>query len=90
MKNLIVRLITISVLLVPVRGVAAPASTQSSQTMPCGGVLQVSAQDPQLMAIRQNLCQFIEKARLADLRWPNFSDYRAQLKDFYQSSNNSL
>ncbi|MBZ5522380.1 MAG: L,D-transpeptidase family protein [Acidobacteriia bacterium] len=36
------------------------------------------------------LCAIIETGLLADLRWPDFSGYRAQVKNFYQSANCSL
>src|SRR5215472_17058326 len=30
--------------------------------------------------------QIIDSGRLSDLRWPDFSDYRAHVKSFYESS----
>jgi murein L,D-transpeptidase YcbB/YkuD len=34
--------------------------------------------------------QIIDSGRLSDLRWPDFSDYRAHVKSFYESSGYSL
>jgi murein L,D-transpeptidase YcbB/YkuD len=39
---------------------------------------------------QQALRGFIETGTLADLRWPNFTDYRDDLKSFYESTNYSL
>jgi murein L,D-transpeptidase YcbB/YkuD len=39
---------------------------------------------------QQALRSFIEAGTLADLRWPNFADYRDDVKSFYESSNYSL
>jgi murein L,D-transpeptidase YcbB/YkuD len=39
---------------------------------------------------QQALRSFIEAGTLADLRWPNFTDYRDDVKRFYESSNYSL
>ena len=39
---------------------------------------------------QQALRSFIEAGTLADLRWPNFTDYRDDAKSFYESSNYSL
>jgi L,D-transpeptidase YcbB len=33
---------------------------------------------------------YIEAGKLDDLRWPNFSDYRSDVKNFYESSNYAL
>ena len=37
-----------------------------------------------------NLCAMIETGRLDGLRWPDFSDYQAQVRDFYQQAGCSL
>jgi murein L,D-transpeptidase YcbB/YkuD len=39
---------------------------------------------------QQALRSFIEAGTLVDLRWPNFTDYRDDVKSFYESSNYSL
>jgi len=39
---------------------------------------------------QQALRSFLEAGTLADLRWPNFADYRDDVKSFYESSNYSL
>ena len=46
---------------------------------------------PQLSASgQQELRDFIEAGTLAELRWPDFTDRRADVKTFYESSNDSL
>src|SRR5215831_13200242 len=45
---------------------------------------------PELGVIKRNLAALIDAGRLTDLRWRNFSDYRSQLRDFYQPSDYSL
>jgi hypothetical protein len=32
------------------------------------------------------LCEIVPTGQLAELRWPNFSDYQARVKTFYESS----
>src|SRR5208282_6333396 len=39
---------------------------------------------------QQALRSFIEAGTLTDLRWPDFTDYREDVKSFYDSSNYSL
>jgi murein L,D-transpeptidase YcbB/YkuD len=39
---------------------------------------------PELAVLKRNLVALIDAGRLADMRWRNFSDYRNQLRDFYQ------
>lgn len=41
-------------------------------------------------AARWNLCQLIEMARLDDLQWPDFEEYREQVRQFYFPSNYAL
>ena len=51
----------------------------------------VSPSAPQLsFSGQQALRSFIEAGTLADLRWPNFTDNRDDVKSFYESSNYSL
>jgi murein L,D-transpeptidase YcbB/YkuD len=37
-----------------------------------------------------DLCGLVESGRLADLRWPDFADYRPQVTSFYQPENYEL
>jgi murein L,D-transpeptidase YcbB/YkuD len=67
-------------LLFVVLSVLAPALARAAS--PSAPQLSLSGQ--------QALRSFIESGTLADLRWPNFSDYRNDLKSFYESSNYSL
>lgn len=55
---------------------AAPHAKASQSSSPtCAG------------AANADLCALTESGRLAELRWPDFSDYRAQVKSFYQPVN---
>ena len=45
---------------------------------------------PELAAVKRNLSTLIDSGRLSDLRWRNFSDYRTQLREFYQPSDYAL
>lgn len=45
---------------------------------------------PELVVMKRNLSALIDTGRLADLRWRNFSDFRSQLRDFYQPSDYAL
>lgn len=45
---------------------------------------------PELVVLKRNLSGLIDTGRLADLRWRNFSDYRNQLRDFYQPADYAL
>src|SRR5260370_22602872 len=78
---------------------AAPQqSTTSPPAAPQTGTTQSAA--PQTGAVPQipvdpciaqaEFCALVESGRLADLRWPNFSDYRKEVKDFYQAAGYSL
>lgn len=70
-----------------VSGLAAdPKSGQSfrADAAPAG------ASAPEFAALKRNLSAMIGAGRLADLRWRNFSDYRNQLRDFYQPSDYAL
>ncbi len=41
-------------------------------------------------AANPDLCALSESGRLGDLRWPDFADYRAQVRSFYQPANYQL
>lgn len=44
----------------------------------------------ELAIVKRNLSALIDAGRLVDLRWRNFSDFRTQLRDFYQPSDYGL
>jgi L,D-transpeptidase YcbB len=67
---------------------ALAAGLQGDRVSPCAGIVQAS--DAPIEAVKHDLCALIEAARLADLRWRNFRDYRSQIRDFYQPSNYAL
>lgn len=62
-------------LLVPVGLQAAAGGAQSGNAVTCPAN-QLS-----------DLCQLIESGRLKEMRWPNFPDYRQDLREFYQPVN---
>jgi murein L,D-transpeptidase YcbB/YkuD len=41
-------------------------------------------------AVNADLCGLVESGRLISLRWPDFADYRPQLRNFYQPANYEL
>jgi len=58
---------------------SSPAvAVAQSPSNPCAGISQA------------DLCAAIEAATLADLRWPNFSDYHKEVRDFYLTGGYSL
>src|SRR5215467_1997723 len=77
---------------------AAPAKTAGVKTTAAktAGAKTAGAKTPQetasvcAPAASPDLCLLIDSGRLPDLRWPDFTDYRAQLKSFYQPVNYQL
>ncbi len=69
---------------------ATASSLAAWQSPPCMEAVVVSltdrSADPDNVnaAVKQILCNQIEAGQLDGLRWPNFSDYRSELKAFYQ------
>ena len=65
------------------------------QSPPCTEVVAVSLTDGATnpdnssTAVKRVLCNQIEAGQLDQLRWPNFSDYRSDLKSFYQPFDNA-
>ena len=57
---------------------AIPPAVAPVASTPCTGVPEA------------DLCAAIEAATLADLRWPNFGDYRKEVHDFYLAGGYSL
>jgi murein L,D-transpeptidase YcbB/YkuD len=51
---------------------------------------QSSASSACAAAASPDLCGLVESGRLASLRWPDFADYRAQLRNFYQPADYQL
>ena len=78
--SLLVRRVNEFPLLFVVFSVLAPAIAMGAS--PSAPELSFSGQ--------QALHSFIAAGTLADLRWPNFTDYRNEVKTFYESTNYSL
>lgn len=51
---------------------------------------QVATSSPAATSTKGELATLIAAGTLPDLRWPNFTDYRADVKKFYDSGSNSL
>jgi murein L,D-transpeptidase YcbB/YkuD len=69
--------------------VSGPTSAQVKQSSPTAtGAKAASTQKPDDTAAR--LSAIVASGRLEDLRWPNFSDYRSQLTNFYRPSGYKL
>src|SRR5713226_1320456 len=51
---------------------------------------QVATSSPAAAPVQGELATLIAAGTLPDLRWPNFTDYRADVKKFYDSGSNSL
>jgi murein L,D-transpeptidase YcbB/YkuD len=62
------------------------AQAAASQSTPAPTV----PADPCADVTQDALCAFVESGHLADLRWPNFNDYRKDVKDFYVASSYAL
>jgi L,D-transpeptidase YcbB len=65
--------------------VLAPCHAQVSAKTP---IKPASAQKPESVSSR--LAAIVASGHLNELRWPNFSDYRSQLVNFYRPSNYQL
>lgn len=63
------------------------ANAQGSQSLQANAAPPVT---PELGIVKRNLSMMIDTGRLVDLRWRNFSDYRAPLREFYQPSDYAL
>jgi murein L,D-transpeptidase YcbB/YkuD len=61
---------------------ASPAG--SVQAASCGNVVAISLSNSPAEATKWILCSHLESGQLDQLRWPNFADYRSELKAFYQ------
>src|SRR5438132_340660 len=74
---------------------ATPAKAFSmggAQVPRCGEVLAVSLSGNSTNSnpvVKQFLCNHVEDGQLDELRWPNFADYRSDLKAFYQPFDNA-
>ena len=66
--------------------VAPCAGAQNNQSLRA----DASPPAPELVVMKRNLSVQIDSGKLNDLRWRNFSDYRNQLRDFYQPSEYAL
>src|SRR5579864_8550807 len=56
------------------------AAAQSNQPLRA----DATPPNPELVVAKRNLSVLVDTGKLNDLRWRNFSDYRTQLRDFYQ------
>src|SRR5215469_10989580 len=63
-----------------------PCVAQSNQPLRADATPPI----PEVAAMKRNLSVVIDSGKLNDLRWRNFSDYRSQLRDFYQPSDYAL
>jgi L,D-transpeptidase YcbB len=70
--------------------VLSPAATAAGTGAPRARNKQATTASPCAGATSPDLCSLVESGRLADLRWQDFSDYRAQVKSFYQPANYQL
>jgi murein L,D-transpeptidase YcbB/YkuD len=61
------------------------------QAAPCDVLAASLADNPTNAnaAVKRILCNHIENGQLEELRWPNFADYRSDLKAFYQPFDNA-
>jgi L,D-transpeptidase YcbB len=66
-------------------GSLALAVTQASAKEPHSKTPQSNTSQICAEAENPELCGLIESGRLADLRWQDFSDYRPQVRNFYQA-----
>src|SRR6266404_5690184 len=69
---------------------APPAETAAPITAPQSAAQQQAPLDPCATAAQAELCKLTETGQLADLRWPNFTDFRKDVKDFYLASGYAL
>ncbi|HEV2425318.1 MAG TPA: L,D-transpeptidase family protein [Terriglobia bacterium] len=65
-------------------GILLAQTPGSVGTLPAAGLLHLS---PQGVADMQSL---VDSGHLPDLRWPDFSDYRAHVRDFYEPAGYGL
>ncbi len=56
----------------------------SMQEESCGNVVAISLSNNSTEALKWVLCSHIASGSLDALRWPNFEDYRTEIKAFYQ------
>lgn len=68
---------------------AMPGASQNVDSLRADGST-AAAPAPELAIIKRNLSALIDVGRLPDLHWRNFSEYRGQLRDFYQPSDFAL
>ncbi|HEY6351879.1 MAG TPA: L,D-transpeptidase family protein [Candidatus Angelobacter sp.] len=62
------------------------AAAQSNQPLRA----DATPSSPELVVAKRNLSVLVDTGKLNDLRWRNFSDYRTQLRDFYQPADYGL
>ena len=69
---------------------AAGCSPGSTPGNPAATAAKQSAPEPLSPSGQQQLRTIVDSDRLADLQWPDFSDYGKWVKEFYESSSNGL
>jgi murein L,D-transpeptidase YcbB/YkuD len=61
---------------------ASPPGNMQGES--CGDVIAISLSNNSTEALKWILCSHIASGQLDELRWPNFEDYRSEIKAFYQ------
>ncbi len=69
---------------------AAGCSPGSTPGNPAATAAKQSVAEPLSPSGQQQLRTIVDSDRLADLQWPDFSDYRKWVKEFYESSSYGL
>ena len=69
---------------------AAGCSPGSTPGNPAATAAKQSVPEPLSPSGQQQLRTIVDSDRLADLQWPDFSDYGKWVKEFYESSRNGL
>jgi murein L,D-transpeptidase YcbB/YkuD len=76
-------------LLVPAGGPALHGSSFQAAQNACQAIKDHASEDPSAAAAAQ-ICSLIESGRLEELRWPDCSSFRTQVRQFYVSSGYGL
>src|SRR5260370_32224217 len=69
---------------------AAGCSPGSTPGNPAATAAKQSVAEPLSPRGQQQLRTIVDSDRLADLQWPDFSDYKKWVKEFYESSSYGL
>jgi murein L,D-transpeptidase YcbB/YkuD len=76
----------------PLQSVTPPAAAQQPGTTTATATAQPAPPPIQTdpCIAQAEFCALVNTGQLADLRWPNFANYRKEVKDFYQAGGYSL